>query len=686
MLTQFSEKAQKVIVIAESIAFDLGHSNVGSEHLLLSLIRIGNNTFATSLKDLGITANLIELDIIRLFGKKDTQPFYMEYTNVVRRIIDQSIKESRKRNEKKISVDSLCLGLLSISDSVAIELLNKYGVNIQMIKEEINENTKVENELDSIHELINLNKQVAQRGNIIIGREKQLNQLIEVLCRKEKNNAIVVGKAGVGKTALIEKLAIAINEGKVPEQLKNSIIYELDLSAILAGTKYRGEFEEKFKKIIHKICKHKECIVFIDEIHNLVGAGGAEGAIDASNMIKPYIARKQFTCIGATTQHEYYKFFEKDEALNRRFQYINLEPTSYEETVEIIKGLQSSFEKYHGVSFDEHHIRYLVRQAGRYFYTKNMPDKAIDLLDLVLVRAKMNNCKSIHCLDIDHMVEELMNMNFQQERISNLEKRLLDEIKGQDKAIHQIIQQLSLIEKGFYELNKPKLVSLFVGPTGVGKTQIAKLIAKYYFNDSKYFIKLDMSEYKEANSISKIIGASPGYIGYDEQTLLIQHITNHPRSVILLDEIEKAHPDVLNLFLQIFDEGVIKDQRGKSINFKESMIIMTSNVGYQYQTESIGFKKLNTKARSLEDCFSNEWLNRVDQIVYFNTIHKEAAKQIIEKQLDKFNKQLNINVPYSEQELDKIFDEVEVTKYGARAILRAVKQYMYSYISKETTF
>ena len=277
----------------------------------------------------------------------------------------QAIKKSRKRHEKKVSIDCLSLGVINVKDSVALELLNKYEVDIEMIRETLNEKTRVENELDQIPELVNLNKQVKTRKTKVIGRVQELKQLIEILCRKEKNNAIVVGKAGVGKTALIEKLAIEINQGRVPELLKNSIIYELDLSGVVAGTKYRGEFEEKFKKIIRKICAHPECIVFIDEIHNIVGAGGADGAIDAANMIKPYIARKQFTCIGATTQNEYYKFFEKDEALNRRFQYVHLEPTTISQTVEIITGLKQSFEQFHQATFDHQHIQYLVESSHR---------------------------------------------------------------------------------------------------------------------------------------------------------------------------------------------------------------------------------------------------------------------------------------------------------------------------------
>ena len=683
MLTKFSEKAQKIIVIAESVAFDLGHANVGSEHLLLSMMKTKDNAMYSLLEKYQITAQLLQEDIIRLFGTNDMQPFYMEYTNIVRVILDKAIKISHQCKEKKVSVECLCLALLSVEDSVSIELLKKYDVNIQELKEELEEMTKIENELDQIHELININKRVKTQNTTVIGRDKELKQLIEVLSRKEKNNAIIVGKAGVGKTALVEKLAIEINNGNVPKTLKECTLYELDLVSVVAGTKYRGEFEEKFKKIIRKVCNDPHCIIFIDEIHNIIGAGGAEGAIDASNIIKPYIARHQFTCIGATTQDEYYKYFEKDEALNRRFQYVHLDPTTQKETITIIEGLKASFEKFHQVTIEDHLIPYLVENASRYFHNRFMPDSAIDLLDLILVRAKMNKTEIISKNDVDKMVEELTNMKAHSNRLQYLKSKLLKHIKGQDEAIESIVEQLSLVESGLYEDGQPKWVSLFVGPTGVGKTEIAKLLAKYYLDDEHHFIKLDMSEYKEASSVSKIIGASPGYIGYDEQSLLVKHMSHHPRSIILLDEIEKAHRDVLNLFLSVFDEGVLKDQRGKTIDFKECIIIMTSNAGYDIIKESIGFKKDKKKNNAMDTIFPKEWLNRIDKVICFDVITKKAASEIVNMQLETYNKQLNMHIDYPQQ-LNDLLSEEDIQKYGARAIKRAVKQYMYKRILNNT--
>ena len=684
MLTKFSEKAQKLIVVAESIAFDLGHASVGSEHLLLSMIKVKDQVMYPLLSDYDITEEKLKEDVIRLFGKQEMQPYYMEYTNIVRVILDQAIKESYKRQEKKVSVECLAIGLLSKKDSVAHELLKKYDVDVDGMIEDLKEMVDEDHELDGIRELINLNKRVKEKQTQVFGRDKEVNQLMEILCRKEKNNAIIVGKAGVGKTALVEKLAIEINEKRVIEPLKNCVIYELDLASVVAGTKYRGEFEEKFKKIVKKVCAHPNCIIFIDEIHNLIGAGGAEGAIDASNIIKPYIARKEFTCIGATTQDEYYKYFEKDEALNRRFQYIHLDPSSIEETIKIIQGLKPSFEKYHHVMMPDKDIPYLVEKTAEYIYTRAMPDSAIDVLDLTLVRGKLDHKQEISQEDIDQTLSKMTHRHFHQDSLSYLEEQLLKHIKGQDKAIHTIIQQLSYIEKGLYEKQQPKWVSLFVGPTGVGKTEVAKNIAKYYFHDEHHFLKLDMSEYKEASSVSKIIGASPGYIGYDEQSLLVKHMFHHPKSVILLDEIEKAHRDVLNLFLTVFDEGVLKDQRGKIIDFKECIIIMTSNAGCQRSVDSIGFKKQSAKNNILERYFSKEWLNRIDRIVYFDPISKEAANEIMEMVLSQYNRQLNTHIPLDEEKMSGLISQEDIYHYGARAIKRAMKEYLYEQMQTNT--
>ena len=345
MLTQFHEKAQKAIVIAESIAFDLGHSSVGSEHLLLSLLKMKDCSFSMVLKRYHVDDELIYKDIIRLFGEKDVQPFYMEYSEVIKKILDDAMSMSEKNSDSKVSLNMICIAMLQQKESVAYELLNKYHVPFDVIEKELYEETSFIQELNSIHELTNLNELVKKQKRVMIGRDEELQQLLQTLCKKEKNNALLIGKAGVGKTALIEKLALAINKQEVPALLKNKVIFELNLSSIVAGTKYRGEFEEKFKNIIQKVMQAKDAILFIDEMHNLIGAGGAEGAIDASNILKPYLARKDLTIIGATTIEEYYKYFEKDQAMNRRFAIIKLKENTKEETKLILQGLKKQYQK-----------------------------------------------------------------------------------------------------------------------------------------------------------------------------------------------------------------------------------------------------------------------------------------------------------------------------------------------------
>ena len=382
MLTQFHEQAQKAIVIAESIAFDLGHSHVGSEHLLLSLLKMKDILMTKMLKSYHVDDEVIYKDIVRLFGEKDIQPFYMEYSDIVKKILEEAINITRERKESKVSLNILCLALLSQKESVAVELLNKYHVSFDQIKEELSQTRSLLYELDKIHELVNFNELVKKENRLMIGRDQELEQLFLTLCKKEKNNVLLIGKAGVGKTALVEKLAYKINHKEVPKLLQNKVIYELSLSSIVAGTKYRGEFEEKFKKIIDKVIQAKDAILFIDEIHNLIGAGGAEGAIDASNILKPFLARKDLTLIGATTIEEYYKYFEKDQAMNRRFSILKINENTKEETKDILLGLKQQYENYHHIDIPDERIDEIISLCDQYLLSRVFPDKALDVLDL----------------------------------------------------------------------------------------------------------------------------------------------------------------------------------------------------------------------------------------------------------------------------------------------------------------
>ena len=550
MLTQFHEKAQKAIVIAESIAFDLGHSSVGSEHLLLSLLKMKDSPFSKILKAYHVDDEMIYEDIVRLFGEKDIQPFYMEYSEVVKKILEDAMSMSEAKKEAKVSLNTLSIALLMQKESVAVELLNKYHVPFDDVKKELSEEKSLLHELDLIHELTNFNNLVKKQERLMIGRDKELEQLFLTLCKKEKNNALLIGKAGVGKTALVEKLALKINSHEVPTALKNKVIYELSLSSIVAGTKYRGEFEEKFKKIIDKVIQAKDAILFIDEIHNLIGAGGAEGAIDASNILKPYLARKDLTIIGATTIEEYYKYFEKDQAMNRRFAVIKLNENTIEETFDILKGLKTQYEDYHHIHIPEERLQDVIDLCDQYLIQRVFPDKALDVLDLACVKAVFLEKHELEKHDIEKVIEEITGMNILDTfSYQHLIKQMKEEIIGQDQAIATMIESLESLSQ-YPHPQKPSGIYLLVGHSGIGKTQTAKVLAKLL---NRHFIKLDMSEYSEPSSVSKIIGSPPGYIGYDDHSSLLHEIILHPNSVLLLDEIEKAHPQVMHLFLQVFE-------------------------------------------------------------------------------------------------------------------------------------
>lgn len=664
MLTQFHEKAQKAIVIAESIAFDLGHSSVGSEHLLLSLLKMKDSPFSKILKTFHVDDEMIYEDVVRLFGEKDIQPFYMEYSEVVKKILEDAMSMSEAKKESKVSLNTLSIAMLMQKESVAVELLNKYHVPFDEVKKELSTEKSLLHELDLIHELTNFNQLVKKQERLMIGRDQELEQLFLTLCKKEKNNALLIGKAGVGKTALVEKLALKINSHEVPSALKNKVIYELSLSSIVAGTKYRGEFEEKFKKIIDKVIQAKDAILFIDEIHNLIGAGGAEGAIDASNILKPYLARKDLTIIGATTIAEYYKYFEKDQAMNRRFAVIKLNENNKEETLDILLGLKKQYEDYHQIHIDNERLKDVIELCDQYVIQRVFPDKALDVLDLACVKAVFLGEPEVNRQHIEKVIEEITGMNLSHTfSYQSLEEKLKEEVIGQDQAIHTMIESLESLSQ-YPHPQKPSGIYLLVGNSGIGKTQTARSLAKLL---DRNFIKLDMSEYSEPSSVSKIIGSPPGYVGYDDHSSLLHEVILHPNSILLLDEIEKAHPQVMHLFLQVFDEGVLKDNHHHKITFKDTLIIMTSNVSSRQQP-SVGFKKQTFSKESLKESFSEEFINRIDEIIPYQILKKKDLKKILVK---------NSPVNLSQTMIKDILDDYDQTQ-GARALLTKMKKYIVS--------
>ena len=675
MITNFCEKAQKIIAIAESIAFDFGHSSVGSEHLLLAFLKVKDTKVKRLLENQNIDYDKIKRELLQVFEKKDSLPFYMEYTTSFKEILQDAIKESKKLNEEKVSVEVLANALFSKEDTLSREMLEKYHCDFKYLKDNLKVN-KI-SPLDHVDELTNLNKKIIKNPTIVYSREKELELIVNTLLRRQKPNVLLVGEPGVGKSALVEYLAYKIVKGEVIDELKNKIVYELDIPSIVAGTKYRGEFEEKLKKIVKKIKEEPNAIIFIDEIHNIIGAGGAEGAIDASNILKPYLARGEIYCIGATTYDEYIKIVEKEKAIERRFQLIKLDEPDEVKTIEILKGIKNDYEKFHSIHISDKICEKIVNLSKKYIVDRYFPDKAIDVLDCSSVLAKNKNITDLDEESVIQTIENLYNVEIHKTIVKeNLINELSSKVIGQKEAVEKIVNQISYIEKGLIDDNRPLGIFFFAGPSGVGKTELAKQLARYYFGNKEAYIKVDMAEFKESHTISKLIGSPPGYTGHENQTLLIDRIRKNPHSVIILDEIEKAHKDVINIFLNIFDEGYFYDTRKRKIDFTNSIIIMTSNLGSNLNN-NMGFvnDKNNSKdvLKMIKNSFTPEFLNRIDEIICFNNLDENSIKTISNNYLEEYGKKYNF-----EMDKDSIIDEIiskdDIKMYGARFVKRELKK------------
>jgi len=606
LLREFDEQAQKAIVVAESLSFDFGHQNVGSEHLLLSLLKIHDNQLKRLLQKYDVNDAVVEEDIKRLFGTNDDQPFYMEYSQSVKRILERSIEYAKDKNQDQVTLNILIISLLKEKESVAYEILQKYHVDVEEVIYLLQEKSAFETPLDQIPTLVNINKKVKTKKYKIIGRENEIDQVCTILSKKEKNNVLIIGEAGVGKSALVEKLAMMINQGKVVDSLKNKIIYELSLSSLVAGTKYRGEFEEKFKKIIDKVKDLDNVIIFIDEIHNVIGAGGAEGAIDASNILKPYLARKDMTVIGATTIDEYYKHFEKDHAMNRRFSIVTLKENTKEETLEILKGIKGYYESYHQIKIDNVLLKELIELVDCHIKNRTYPDKAIDILDLSCVKAKFYHEKELTKNRIVETIEKYLNITIHHQMdYQKLEKQLNKDILGQEKGIHQMIETFQ---------HKQLPISFFIyGPTSCGKTLTAKSLAKYL---NYHYLKLDMNQYQESHSLYKLLETY-----HEKPSLLLSTLQSYPHTVLLLDHIDQACEEIIHLFSQILDDGYYEDQAKRKISFENVVFIMSQTCTSRC---CMGFKK-SRQTKYLK----HELFDKVDQIIEYQPLSKEIIEKII---------------------------------------------------------
>ena len=667
MLEKFSLEAQRIISSAESLSFDLSHTSIGCEHFLLAILKIPDNILTIALKKYRITFKSVISDIKAFDSIKKNDIFFMEYDDNFKKLIDESQKESREFKEDKVSINVMEIVFLKNLNGICREIFVNNKVDINMLLALVIKNQRRHSELDRIidlHDLSNIKK------DPLIGRSNELQQLVMALKRRNKPNAILVGNPGVGKTAIVEELAQLLSKNKIPG-LEGKRIYELDISSVVGGTKYRGEFEEKLKKIIKNVSDDGNAIIFIDEIHNIIKAGGAEGAIDASNILKPYLSRGDIQIIGATTVDEYHTIFEKDKALNRRFQIIYVDPSNKDETLNILNTLKPIYEDYYKLKIADNLTNYIVEVAEEFIPNMSFPDKAIDILDNSCVLAKNELTKE----NINKMVEKTYNVSISKDKKALLIKeKLEEEILGQNSAIEKIYKEMLKIEFGLIEEDKPLTTMLFAGPSGVGKTQSARIIAKEYYKVKDCFIKLDMATYKDVTSLNKLIGSAPGYSNHDEMPAFIKKIKMHPNSLVLLDEIDKACIDVQDFFLNIFDEGYFIDTKNNIIDCKNVIFIMTCNAApinpistNKFRLDSNDVKQKNNfdSRNALENIFRPELLNRINLIVNFDYLDENVAVQIYNKYLDKASYKYETTLIHN-MKLD--VDLKKLKRYGARYI------------------
>lgn len=739
MFGNFTEDARKILVDAKKEMYELNHPYVGSEHLMLSILKT-DNSVSQKLKEYNLNYDTLREEIINVIGVGSKPSECFLYTPLLRRILENAIIDSKENNNGDVTIEHLFASLLEEGEGVAIRIMMGMNIDIDSLYDEFSyrfvNTKKKKNKKLLLEEMgIDLTKK-ALDGNLdpVVGRDNELKRVMEILCRRTKNNPILIGEAGVGKTAITEELSRLIVNGEVPLALRNKRVINLDMATMVAGTKYRGEFEDRMRKILKEVEENDDIILFIDEIHTLVGAGGAEGAIDASNIFKPALARNKLRCIGATTLDEYKKFIEKDSALERRFQKVYVDKPDRKTVKDILMRLKNVYEKFHLVSLSEEIIDLIIDLSEKYVYDRNEPDKSIDILDEVCARVNLkeshelkeynelnkklksilfNKNESIATNDFKQaslykdQENELMNkinilemslykkdnikvvtkedvadiihtktkipvyelLKDNKTIIHNIEKAINNSILGQDEAVKTTINIIKRLKLGFRDENKC-YSCLFCGPSGVGKTKLAKLFGENIVNKDN-IIKLDMSEYAEAHSVSKIVGAPPGYVGYETGECILDEIKDKPYSVLILDEIERASTSVINLFLQILDEGKIKDSHGKIVRFDNVFIVMTSNIGFDENMVGFNQKNNDTVISKLKENFSVPFINRIDNIIVFNTLNENIIRKLIKEKInnlvDKYYKK-GIKIKIDNNVIDEILKLTNYEEFGARKI------------------
>ena len=781
MFGRFTERAQKVLALAQEEAIRLGHNNIGTEHVLLGLISEGEGIAAKALLALGLGPEKIQNEVETLIGKGQDGAKTIHYTPRAKKVIELSMDEARKLGHSYVGTEHILLGLIREGEGVAARVLNNLGVSLNKARQQVlqllgsNETTNGSQQsgssstvstptLDSLaRDLTATAKEEAL--DPVIGRSKEIERVIQVLSRRTKNNPVLIGEPGVGKTAIAEGLAQQIIANEVPETLRNKRVMTLDMGTVVAGTKYRGEFEDRLKKVMDEIRQAGNVILFIDELHTLIGAGGAEGAIDASNILKPSLARGELQCIGATTIDEYRKYIEKDAALERRFQPIQVAEPSIEESILILKGLRDRYEAHHRVTITDEAIEESVKLSDRYISDRFLPDKAIDLIDEAASKVRLRSYTVPPSLkELEQKLEEtrkekdaaVQSQEFEKaaslrdseqrlreeldslkkewkekqgqantevttediaqivgswtgipvsklaeeetERLLKMEQILHKRVIGQEEAVKSISKAVRRARAGLKDPKRPIGSFIFLGPTGVGKTELARAVAETLFGDEDAVIRVDMSEYMEKHATSRLVGSPPGYVGHDDGGQLTEKVRRKPYSVILLDEIEKAHPEVFNILLQVLEDGRLTDSKGRTVDFRNTAIIMTSNVGastlrrnkylgFTTQTEGQEYKDMKEKVMGeLKKSFRPEFLNRIDEIIVFHALEKSHIKEIITLMSDQLKKRLSsqgIDFNLTDVAKDKIADLGFDPEYGARPLRRALQKHVEDRLSEE---
>ena len=776
MFERYTERARRVLFFARYEASQIGSISIETEHLLLGLIREGkgltSRIFARS--HLYLENIRKEIESRSVLREKISTSVEIPFSAETKRVLRHASEEADRLLHNHIGTEHLLLGILCEERSVAASILLEKGMRLNAVREDIvqlvNEKTMParEKETPLLAEFSRELTELAVQGKLdpLVGRDEEIERVQQVLCRRTKNNAVLIGEPGVGKTAIVEGLALRIANGDVPHFLAEKRLLALDLSLIVAGTKYRGQFEERLKAIMKELLENTNVIVFIDELHTLVGAGSAEGSLDAANILKPTLSRGEIRCIGATTPAEYRKYIEKDRSLERRFQAINVDPSDEQETIEILSGIKNRYEEFHQVKYTSEAIQAAVYQSSRYISDRFLPDKAIDLVDEAGARAKLRDARcgqefgeinrsirvaienmesAVSKKDFEkaqfyreqevvargnlQVVREKFNVNPDEsqvkvgkkeidevlskwtgvpinsisqdegEKLLRMEEELHRRVISQDKAITALARAIRRSRAGFKSANRPIGSFVFLGPTGVGKTELARALANFLFGSDAMLIRFDMSEYMEKHAVSKLIGSPPGYVGYDEGGQLTDKVKRKPYSVILLDEIEKAHPDLFNILLQVFEDGHLTDGLGSRVDFKNSIIIMTSNIGARYiqKKASLGFQSTDLQSINksvsgmvlgeVKRTFNPEFINRIDEIIVFDGLSGSDLREITRLLIDKLNENLaqhRLSVSLTPEVVDWI---IELTckdrSYGARPLRRAIQRYIEDPLSEE---